>query len=273
MSNLRILYKDIVSNSSSIVASNTAIGLGATNMKSEVKSEIHRSTGTSVAYTIAWAANQSVNTVILPCTNLSGTATIRVRLYDGTSTLLYDSTAVTAVPGFNLDVSTVTYNANLFAYGFMSKTALWIPTTYATVRSCVIDLSDTSNDAGYIDCSRILAGVYWEPSNNVENGIQIQSIDGSNISRTNAGELVYDIGFIYDKISFNFALLSEEDRTELLKIIRKVGTIRNLFISVFPEYTVSTVEQDYMLYGKRSNAALSYKVFGFYNHSMELTSW
>jgi hypothetical protein len=273
MANLRILYNDIVANTSALTANNTAIGLGAVNMKSEVKSEIHRSTGTSVSYTLAWATNQSINTVVLPCTNLSGTSTVRVRLYDAASALLYDSTTVPAVPGFNLDISSVTHNANLFAYGYMSKTAIWIPTIYNTVRSCIIDLVDTSNITGYIDCSKILAGVYWESSNNVENGIQIQSIDGSNISRTNAGELVYDAGFTYDKISFNFALLSENDRTELLKIIRRIGITKNIFISVFPEYTVSTVEQDYMLYGKRSNAALTYKIFGFYNHSMEITSW
>lgn len=273
MPNLRILYKDLVANTSSLTASNTAIGLGAINMKSETKSEIHRSTGTSVSYTLAWSTDQSINTVILPCTNLSGTATIRVRLYDSISTVLYDSTVITAVPGFNLDISNITHNANLFSYGFMSKSAIWIPTIYTTVRTCIIDLVDTNNNSGFIDCSKILAGVYWEPSNNVENGIQIQSVDASNITRTNAGELVYDIGFINDKISFNFSLLSETDRANLLKIIRRVGTIKNFFISIFPEYTVSTVEQDFMLYGKRSNSALSYKVFGFYNHSMDITSW
>lgn len=273
MANLRILYNDIVKNVSSITASNTAIGLGAIFMKSDTKSEVHRSTGTSVSYTLSWSSDQAINTVILPCTNLSGTATIRIRLYNSALVELYDSTVITAVPGFNLDVSTITYNANLFSYGFMSKSALWISSTYSTVRSCVIDLVDTNNDAGYIDCSRILAGVFWEPSNNIENGVQIQSIDGSIISRTNAGELVYDIGFINDKISFNFALLSEDDRTELMKIIRKVGVTKNFFISIFPGYTTSTVEQDFMIYGKRSNSAFTYKVFGFYNHSMEIISW
>lgn len=272
MSNLRLLYNDIVVDAT-ISASTTSGSLVAANMKTETKSEVHRSTGTSVTYTLSWATDQSVNAVVLPCTNLSLTSTIRVRLYDSISTLLHDTTTVDAAPGFNLSLGTSIHNANLFSYGFMSKSAIWLPSVLTTVRSIVIDLADSSNTAGYIDCARILAGVYWQPSNNVENGIQLQSVDASNISRTNAGELVFDRGFINDKVSFNFALLSESDRTEILKIIRAVGTTKNIFISVFPGHSVSTVEQDFMLYGKRSNSALTYRLFGFYNHSMELISW
>lgn len=273
MPNLRILYDNLADTTSSITASNTAGSLSIDNVKTEIKSHVHRSTGTSVSYTANWATDQVINCVVLPCTNLSATATIRVRFYDSVDAELFDSTAVTAVPGWNLNLGTRIFNANLFAFGYTAKTAVYSPTDVTGVRKVIIDLADSSNIAGYIDCSRILIGKYWESTFNVENGIQLQTIDGSIISRTNAGELVADLGFIYDKVAFNFALIPEVDRTELAKIIRSVGTTKNFFISVLPEYTSETAEQDFMVYGKRSNSALSYKTFGFYNHSMEITSW
>lgn len=272
MSNLRILYNNIF-DAATTAASTTAGSLATANLKTEIKSHVHRSTGTSVSFTTDWAADQSVNCVIIPCCNLSGTAIIRVRLYNSVASLLYDSGTVTAVPGFNLDLAGIVHDANIFAYGFVSKAAIWVPTLYTTVRSCVIDIVDTNNTAGYIDTSRICIGKYWEPTYNFENGVQIQCIDNSIISRTNAGELVSDNGFIYDKINFNFALVPETDRTTLMKIIRRVGTSNNFLLSLLPEYTTSTAEHDFMIYGKRSNAALAYKVFDYYNHSMEVTSW
>lgn len=273
MANLRILYKNIFDDSTTVTASTTAGSLSTANLKTEIKSHVHRSISTSVTYTVNWSNSQRVNCVILPCTNLSQTSTIRVRLYDAASTMIYDSTAILAASGISIDLGTRTYNANIFAYGFNSKTAVWIPSLFTDVRSCTIDLVDTNSNAGYIDCSRILIGEYWESTYNVENGIQLQSIDSSIVSRTNAGELVSDIGFIYDKVAFNFALLSEEDRAKITKIIKFVGTNKNLFFSVFPDYYTDTVEQDFMIYGKRSNSPLSYKVFGYYNHSVEITSW
>lgn len=272
MANLRILYNNVFDNANTVLASTTAGTLSVNNLFTEVKSQVHRSTGTSITFTIDWDTNQIINCVSIPCCNLSATATIRVRLYDSLSSLLYDSTVITAIPGFNLDLSGVVHNANIFAYGFVSKIAVWT-SLQTTVRSCIIDIVDTNNSAGFIDTSRICMGKYWSPTYNFENGVQIQSVDNSIVSRTNAGELVSDNGFIYDKINFNFALVPEADRTDLVNIIRRVGTSTNFLLSLLPEYTTSTAEHDFMIYGKRSNSAMAYKIFDFYNHSMEINSW
>ncbi len=273
MSNIKILYNNIYDLASSVVASNTAGSLNVANLTTETKSHTHRSTGTSVSFTLNWSTNQELNCIILPCTNLSATATIRVRLYDSVDSLLWDSTAIIAVPGLNINTGTRAYNANAFAFGFLSKTAVYTDTLYTTVRKCVIDLVDTSSSVGYIDTSKILVGKYWQPEFNIENGVQLLTTDNSIISRTNAGELVTDLGFVYDKINFNYTLLPETDRTELAKIIKLVGTNKNFFVSLFPEYEDDTAEQDFMIYGKRSNSSLTYRTFGFYNHSMEIVSW
>ena len=76
MPNLRLIY-DNVASSATLTASTTAGTLAASNMLTDVKSVVHRSTGTSVTYTMTWTANQTVGGVALPATNLTSTATIR----------------------------------------------------------------------------------------------------------------------------------------------------------------------------------------------------
>lgn len=273
MSKLRIVYNNAASRANVFSASTTAGSLVAGNMLTESKSEIHRSTSTSVTYNIQWPSNETVGNVTLPCTNLSSTATIRVRLYDVSDVLRADSGVVTAVPGYNLDLVGQTHNVNLFAIGYVSKTAVWFTTQQTIIRKCTIDIVDTSNAAGFIDCSRIVVGEYWESTYHVENGIQLLSTDDSSTSVTNAGELVTDIGFIRDKANFNFSLLPEVDRAKISKIIKYVGTKKNLLVSILTGDTASIAEQDFLMYGRRSNSALTYRTFGFYNHSMEITSW
>lgn len=274
MSNIRILYNNIADLAS--VTTSTAISteMGAANLLTEIKTEIFRSSTLTPTITYDWASNvQNINCIILPCTNLTETATIRIKLYDLSLTLIYDSGIVQAVRSNNLYNGALTYNVNLFSFGFFSKTALWLPSIVPGVSKMEIILSDPSNASRYIDCSRVLSGVYWEPSYNIENGIQLNIIDESTTSRTNAGNLVSDRGFIYDRISFNYSLLTEEDKITLGNIIRNVGTNKNLFISLFPNATSKDEEHDFMIYGKRANSSLTYKIFGFYNHSMDIISW
>lgn len=274
MANLRILYNNIADLASSITAATAvSVTMDHTKLLTEVKTEVFRSRGISATITYNWTTNQSINCVILPCTNLTSSATIRVKLYDSVNTLIYDSTSVRAVLSDNLYNGSLTYNVNLFSYGFYSKTAHWMPTTQTTVRKMEIILTNTGSLAGYIDCSRVLAGVYWEPSYNIDNGLQLSILDESLTSRTNAGNLISDRGFIYDKIGFNYALIPDTDKVILSKIIKTVGTHKNFFVSIFPESSNGDEEHDFMIYGKRSNSPLTYKAFTFYDHSMEITSW
>lgn len=274
MANLRILYKNIADNASSISALTAASAdMDYDKLLTEIKTEVFRSTNTSPTITYNWGTDQSINCVVLPCTNLSESATIRIKLYDSLNNLLYDSTAVDAVLSTHIYSGPLTYNVNLFSFGFYSKTAHWIPTLYSTVRKMEIILSDPSNPAGYIDCSRVLAGEYWEPTYNVDKGLQLSTLDESITSRTNAGNLVSNRGFIYDKVSFNYSLVPSTDKSTLSEIIKSVGTSKNFFVSIFPENSDGDEEHDFMLYGKRSNSALTYKAFTFYDHSMEITSW
>ena len=284
MPNLRIVYNNAADRATSLTASTTAGSLVAANMQTDYKTKVHRSTGTSVTYTLTWNIAEVVGAVALPATNLTASATIRVRLYSDTAgtALIADSGTVFAAPGTNLQYwdwsqtlnqssSAFGGNVNTFAFGGYSKTAVWFENQVANVKACVIDLVDTTNTTGYIDCSRIIVGGYWEPTFNAENGVQVEIVDTSTTSRSEAGDLVVDRDILHEKLNFNFSLLPENDRNSLMKIIRLIGTSKNILVCLFPND--SNTQQDFMIYGKRTNGSVNYEVFSFYKHSMEIIGW
>lgn len=276
MPNMRLVYNN-VANSATIAANTTSGTLVAANLLTDLKSQVHRSTGTSVTYTLTWASNQTVGCVALPCTNLTATATMRVRLYSDTSAtaLVQDSGTAVAVPGFNLDPKLwpTARNVNSFAYGGGVKAVRWFTSQPTNVRAVVIDIVDSSNPAGYIDCSRVVVGSYWSPTYNIQNGIQFDVVDDSETTRRDSGDLITDRSFAYDTLSFDFSLLPETDKNQLVKIIRNVGTHDYLFVSLLPEDASAIAESESSIYAKRSNSGLTYQLYGYYAHQMQLTGW
>lgn len=271
MANLRILYKNIANTATSLTASNTNGSLVASNMLTEVKSQVHRSTGNFVIYTLQWSSDQRVNCVSLPCTNLNSGAIVTVTLKNAASTTIAAANKSTTI---TFDTPT-THTVNDFAIGKFTSLCVYFPTVATTVRSIEISVNAAGITAGFIDCSRIVIGEYWSPNFNFENGINLDISDSSNISRTNAGELVYDRGFIHSKLEFKYALLEDADRDKLISIFKEVGVYKNILVNLFPSDTISSNQNEaqYTIYGKRSNSSISHRLYGFHNHSMEITSW
>lgn len=278
MSNLRLVYINQADLASTLTASNTSGALSAALMRTDEKGEAHRSTGTSVSYTLTWASNVTIGAVALPATNLSATATVRVRLYSDTAmtTLIADTGTVTACPGLDLATSlwtlTTARNVNSFAYGGASKSSFWFTTQPSTVRACLIDLVDSSNSAGYIDCARIVAGPYWEPAINADYGASYQLVDDTKNSRSDSGSLYSDRGTVSELLVLKLSYLTFEERTQLGKLIRGNGIWKPVFISVFPEDTTN-LEQTYQIYGKRKNAPIDHPFFNTFTAPLEIEGW
>ena len=148
MPNLRLIHDNAADRATSLAASTTSGALVAANLQNDFKGQVHRSTGTSVSYTLTWTAGETVGAVALPATNLSASATVRVRLYSDTggTTLIADSGTINACPGLNLGLWNwaLPLNGNAFAFGGASKSAVWFDAHYFA-RRCVIDLVDTGN--------------------------------------------------------------------------------------------------------------------------------
>jgi hypothetical protein len=275
MANLRVIWDNAIDRATSLAASTTAGALAASNMQNDFKGQVHRSTGTSVTYTATWSAGEVIGGVVLPMTNLSSAATIRVRRYADTActNLIDDSGTVYACPGLTLGMWNWSQplDANAFPYAGFSKSSVWM--TPQTVYGLVVDLVDTSNAAGYIDCARLIAGNYWESSKNPSYGAKMSVSDTSKSARNDAGDLLSDLGVKYETLNVNLALLSTSDRAYLLRILRSAGTGRNILASVYPDSGNSTLEQDHTIYGKRSNSDISTDFYNQYSNTLQMESW
>jgi hypothetical protein len=275
MPNMRIITTNLADTATTYTATNPGTNAVVANMKTEYKSQCYRTTGLTTTYTLGWTTGVTLNCVVLPCTNLSKLATIRVTTTGG-----YDSGTLSACPNTTIS-DFATANVNTFPYGGLSKTAVWFATTQTGVTSLSIALTDTAlsgsnggNAVGYIDCSRIICGTYWQPTYNAsKNNLSINVVDSTQISRNDAGDLLAEKGFVYDQLQFSLDILTDTDRNTLIGLMKNLGTYKNFLISLFPEGNSSANEQTFMVYGKRENSTISYILPGFSSHSMNITGW
>lgn len=255
MSNLRIVYDNALSRYATLVASSTAGSLAVTNLLTDFKTEEWRSTGTTESLTLTWTNSETVSCVILPFTNLTPTATIRVRGYtnvaDGTPAV--DTGTVLACPATAISLrgwGAAATGSNAYAYGGGSYARVWLAAT--PVKKIIIDLVDTSNASGYIEVSRLVTGNYWQPAQNVDYGASVAYQDLSKPYRNDAGDLMTDIGTRFRKMSLNVSYLSPTDRKSLVDLFRGNGLANPFLISVFAGSTDYELERDHMIYCKLS---------------------
>lgn len=281
MANVRIIYDDAAERATITAgAGQSASGYDPASLKSNTKSLTHRSTGTSITYTLTWSSDETINGIVLPATNLSSASTIGVVAKNSSGTTIYTHNTVAACTNTTLDSYSGIKNVNSFPYGGLSKTAVWFTATnLTTIRSLEITLNrgtnPTANPAypSYIDCSRIVCGKYWEPAIGVDkDGLELTVADTTQTTRSDTGDLYTDRGTIYDQLTFNLGLLTKTDKEELVKIFKYVGGYRNIAVSVFPEGNTRN-EQDYIIYGKRETSGISYLVQNYFSNSFSITGW
>ncbi len=273
MSNLRILHTNLI-DSATVSASVTAGSLVAANLQTNIKSQVWRSTTTSGTLTASWTVAKAINCVILPFTNFTNAATMRVRGYAnladvvGVATPVFDTTALTccaytaaSVFGWDTNIPGV---AN-FGQGGGVYASLFF--TGGSAIKIVVDLVDTANVSGYIEAARLLAGAYWSPFNNIDYGVQTGFKSNTVHFRNDAGDLLTDVRAISKSLTINFSMAPAADREVLMKILRL--TISNpVYVSCFPADTNTNLEQDYQIWGKLSQqSVISLVKFSQYSSS------
>lgn len=278
MVNLRIIHRNELAQKLALTASTEAGNLTAANLLTDIKSQIWRSTATSAQLTVTWTNLRTIKAVILPHTNLTNAATMRVRGYANTSdvvgvaTPVFDTTALTccavtssAAMGWDLNVPGV---AN-FAYGGGVYAGLFF--TGGSVRKLYIELVDSGSVAGYLEAARLVTGDYWEPTYNADWGIKLGYKDDSTHSRTDSGDLITDIKPRAKTLTFDLGDMVPADREGLMRIVRSNGLPAPIFISVFPGDTDKNKEQDYQIYGKLSQISeLTLQRFSSYTVSITI---
>lgn len=275
MNNLRIIH-DNAADRATVSASTTAGTLVAANMRTDLKGEFHRSTGNSVTYTLAWPSFETVGGVAMPACNLTADATIRVRGYDATAggALVVDSGVQYACPGQVLGLWDWTgpLNGNAFAYGGVAKAVCWLDDHYA-VKRLMIDIEDAGNQAGYIDCARLVVGAYWSPEYNAEYGATNSIDDASKNSRNDAGDLLTDRAALSETLKIDLKMMPPADRARVNQIMRSSGTARPIFLALMPSAADPLIEQDTMIYGKRQNAGLSFDFLNAHSTTITIEGW
>lgn len=275
MPNIRIVYNNRLAENASLTASTTAGSLVVANLLSDLKSEVWRSTSTTASITATWSSLTQFSCVAIPFCNLTTTATVRIRLYSDTAgtTLVLDTGAITAVlvPMFGYaDASMPTFGVNNFGYGGSSSAVVYFTATNA--RRMVVDIVDSSNVSGYIECSRLVVGTYWTPTNNPPiDSVRVSMSELSKQERSDAGDLFTDRGPIYKTLTFNLQYLPATDRDYLWRITRGNGMTRPIFVSLIPESSDAKEEAMFQVYGKLSRQSeIQYQFMGQFAGQLQI---
>lgn len=277
MPNLRILYNNAAKRVASITADTTLGGLAATNMLSDIKSDVWRgSNATTATLTLAWAANEPVACVALPFCSLSSTAQMRVKCYsDQAATVQTYSTGwVNASPssliGSSSDWGVLPFGVNAYNYGGSACAVAYFPVQ--TVRAIRVDLQDTANPLGYIEAGCIVVGAYWSPVYNVQYGeATIEVTDQSKHERSDAGDLFTDRGPTFKTLNLTVQHMPATDRDAIWRILRGNGMAKPVFVSLVPESTDTMDEQIFSLYGKLSKgSSIQYQFMGQYMSALQI---
>lgn len=273
MSKLRILY-DIASDRASLTASTTAGNLVVDNLKSNHKSLVWRSTSTTASLTATWTTPEFVGCIAIPFCNFTSTATIRARGYSDTegTQLVFDTGFVLACPYSPLGAfkwGQEPLGLNSYSYGGGTYASVWTP--IKTAMKVVIDLVDDGNPYGYLDCGRLVLGGYWSPVYNPQYGATATTQDTTKQYRTEAGELLSDIGTVSKRISINLSVMLPSDRSAFWRVTRSAGMSKPIFLSVFPENLDSELEQTHQIFGKIPTfGGISASSYNLYSAPLEI---
>lgn len=230
--NIRLLTPNLSDDCTLTVSPAAVATLPVTYLQDQTRARMWRSTSTADQTIYGdWATPQTISGMVLSRTNLTTSATLRLRLYSGaaqTGSLLYDSTAIT--------------KAGDLSWGYRDF-PMWFTAT-ASVRSFSLVVSDSSNASGYVQASRLVIGAYFEPTYNISFGISLEWAESSKQERTDGGTLRTDGKLPYRIWRFKFGWLNESERASLLEVVRNIGLREDFYVSVF--YTDGGVkERDY----------------------------
>jgi hypothetical protein len=256
MSNLRVVY-DNAADTSTITASTTSGTLAATNLLTDIKSQVWRSATSSGGVpasgtlTLLLGSTKTISCVSLPFSSLTNLATFNVKYFTlaGDASPAYTSGVKTAIAG---SLYTASGGVNQYAYGGSNYATVWTPPT--ACQKVTVDISDLGNLGGYIEAARIVVGNYWSPTYSAEYGVNITYNDRTINTRTESGDLRSDRGTQNKQLSFVLDFITATDRNTLWNIIKRNGTYSPMFISLLPEDTDSGMEQIYEVYGKLSKS-------------------
>jgi hypothetical protein len=284
LNNLRILHDNAIDRAV-LTASSQAGTLGPANLQRDERSAVLRATGTGVTITATWPTAELIGCVAPMRTNMNSSARMRVRGYErlGDAVPVLDTGLMLPCPEAPLGASPFGYlplgwngykwgGVNTWARGGGSDGVAWFEPV--SVRQLVIDLSSVDNPDGYLEVSRLVAGMYWAPEYNASYGASLTQVDTSEGYRTAAGGAKTNVGTRHKLLNINLEFLTPADRARLARIVDECGTVRPLLCSLFPENADPVLEQQHMVYGRITNLdAISASSFNIYSAPLQIEGY
>lgn len=243
--NLRIVSEN-VADAADITVANTAPGLGAEWLKTDIKGEACRILDAEGTITLIWPELVTVDCVALPAWNGSSGSEIRVRVFSAVSggSPVHDSGWMWAASGpmlLHYDFSQP-LNANNFVDG-ATVSAVWVPNIAG--RRVVIDLRDPNRS--FLDISRVVVGAALSMCG-VSYGSSATLSDATNVVRAASGDIRIDRGTKRRSIALNVNHIPPDKRHQIMRIIN-AGLSRRHFFSGYASGADPSLEQELMMYG------------------------
>jgi len=276
-SDLLIIYDNAVDRATVTASSTSGTTAIVNNIKNDIKGKVHRANSTStVTFDFTWSSNQTIGAIAIPMINVSAAATMAVTVYSADNwTSALQTINATSVFTYSDIANWNSYNssatANEFGIGRYSSGYLILNQNYSNVRSARVVIAENTTGV-LIDTARIVMGKAWRPIRYASNGVQLTLEDTASKVRTNSGNITIDPGFLYNNLSFEIRYMDETDRTELIKILKMVGSSKNVFVSIFPS-SASRLRDDYSIYGTITRSPLTYVIYGYYTNTINIEGW
>lgn len=290
--NLRVIYKNLADAATVTVSSTAGASTTVANLKLESRSKVWRSGATSHVIFLVTLASTTINGLILPFTNLTSTATIRIMGYSstmptiggtvGTPTLVggsaavFDTTATLCAPWEQSDafvLSTVPSGVSRYSYGGGTCARIWLNPADAAiaVTGLSIEIVDSSNTESYLEASRMIIGKHWSPRFNTSYGLSATFKDLGETDRLESGDLVTRRGILFKVLNFDLKYMEYSDRDTLMNLIKGPGITLPIFISLFPNDDDEGKEGLYQIYGKLSQLdAITHSVLEMYSTQISI---
>lgn len=275
MSNLRILYKDLVplNDALTMAVGASASGFPLSNLLNPRKSKVWRSTNLSPpTIKVTWPSPISLDCFILAFGNFIDGSLIRIKLYDDPSagSLLFDSNNISINHNYQPPRGFTTLGLASFPYGGGIHFSNFFPLT-SGVRRAEIQIYSSGNPDGYVEVSSMMAGVSFQPEDNADYGASIIFEDSTKKIVTGAGEELASRGVIRRGIAFSMADMSENDKNNFVSIFRQIGTSTPIFLSVLPKDFVDNESLAMQVYGRLDDGLqMILSAYSLYSGSLKI---
>lgn len=264
---------------STITCSNQSTTLTSNNLKNSYRSKPYRSLNLTGPITISGTLSTPVliNSIAVIGHNIADSATVQLKLYNASNTLIYTSAdlatsgSFSTTPWGELEWGYDPFAANVHAQDTAIMELYFETFTELTKRWELVITNPASMFGTYIQIRKLFLGEVFRPTYNFSAGHSYRLVDDAKLERTSAGVLLSDLATIkYRAVDFDLSVIAEVDRIRLFTEIRAIGKTKDFYISLFPDATTDKKAQYRMLAKFVEVPELVEKFNDFYSSSIRI---